>query len=373
MSRPRRPALRGLATRALGALIGAALAGAIVVAMQVPLLHQRARATLTLAHLPTVGATPALAWPPAGSAAVLIPGDGVAVASSDAVLPVASLTKMMTAYVALQRLPLAGDAAGPCVTVTASDVADYRHDVATGQSTALVSAGEVLCEHDLLAGLLVHSANDYAMILARLASGSVGDLVAQMNDAARRLGLRHTHYVEPSGYDPGSVSTAMEQGRLAVDLMASPLARALVRQTSVTLPVAGTLTTFTPDVGVDNVIGVKSGRTEAAGGCDVMAMTYPQGPATKVIYSVVLGQRGGDLLGPAGAAALALAQSARANLVHLVFARGTPVGRVGWAGSSTPVTLRASHDVWWWAPGGPPAVSIHVGAITSRVRSGQVV
>ena len=60
-----------------------------------------------------------------------------------------------------------------------------------------------------------------------------------------------------------------------------------------TLPFAGTEPSFTPDVGIDNVIGVKSGRTQAAGGCDVMAMTFHDGSTTHVAYAVVLGQHGG--------------------------------------------------------------------------------
>jgi serine-type D-Ala-D-Ala carboxypeptidase (penicillin-binding protein 5/6) len=374
VSRPRRPARRGLVTRALSALLGAAVAGAGIVAMQVPLLHEPARASTPLVHLAaTRGLAPGLAWPSEGSAAVIVPSYHVAISSSDAVVPIASLTKMMTAYVVLQRLPLVGDATGPCVIVNAADVATYQHDVATGQSTAEVAPGERLCERDLLAGLLVHSANNFALILAELAGGSVSTFVEMMNATARTLGLTHTHYVEPAGYDPGSVSTALEQGELAVDLMASPVARALVDEATVTLPVAGTLDTFTPYVGTDNVIGVKSGRTDAAGGCVVMAMTFVRAGTTETLYAVVLGQRGGDLLGPAGAAALALAVSARDNQVHLSLAKGTRVGRVGWGRTTTPVVLTSRHTFWWWAGRGPLAGTLHLRHLTSAVRRGEVI
>ncbi len=186
-------------------------------------MHPAATATLDLSHLPaTRGVTPALDWPSQGSAALVIPSVGVSVSTNDDVVPIASLTKMMTAYVTLQRLPLAADATGPCVTINDADLATYEHMNATGQSSVKVALGEVLCERDLLNGLLVHSANNYAMLLAVMVGGTLPNFVGLMNQTAGQLGLTHTHYVEPSGYKPGSVSTALEQGELAADLMASP-------------------------------------------------------------------------------------------------------------------------------------------------------
>jgi hypothetical protein len=154
-----------------------------------------------------------------------------------------------------------------------------------------------LCESDLLNGLLVHSASNYAVLLANMVAGSTTRSSQLMNQTAASLGLTGTTYVDVSGYDPGSVSTALDQARLAVLLMKSPLVRSIVDQPSVTLPDAGTVDSFTPYVGTDNVIGVKSGRTVAAGGCDVMAMTFKFGATTRTLYAVVLGQEGGDLLG----------------------------------------------------------------------------
>ena len=215
---------------------------------------------------------------------------------------------------------------------------------ATGQSSVKVALDEVLCERDLLNGLLVNSANNYAVLLSVMVGGSMSNFVDLMNQTAAQLGLTHTHYEEPSGYKPGSVSTALEQGELAVDLMASPVAREIVDQTSVTLPVAGTVSTYTPFLGDDGVIGVKSGRTTQAGGCVVLAMQFERGTTPEVLYSVVLGQRGGDLLGPAGTAALALGDSARANEVDLVYAAGVPVATVGWGRDTTPVVLTRTHS-----------------------------
>ena len=98
--------------------------------------------------------------------------------------------------------------------------------------------------------------------------------VARMNQTARNLGLRHTHYADDTGVSDESVSTALDQAKLAAVLMSSPLVRSIVDQTEVDLPVAGFVNSFTPLVGDHDVVGVKSGRTSAAGGCDVMALAY---------------------------------------------------------------------------------------------------
>lgn len=375
--RDRRPALRGLGIR-LGAMaLGLVVAGAVIVAMQVPLLRRPALVRVTL-DVAAAGSTspagaPALAWPAVGSAAIGIPSLGVLATHDDAVVPIASLTKMMTAYVALQREPLTIGQSGPCHVVTDGDVATYQEMLALDESSLAVEPGERLCEVDLLEGLLVHSAGNYAVMLADMVAGSTVGFVGLMNAEAADLGLSGTHYGDVTGYSPLSVSTARDQAILAERLMRSAVVRSIVIEPSVTLPVVGTVSSFTPDVGVDDVIGVKSGRTAQAGGCDVMAMTFHDGEGTRVLYAVVLGQQGGDLLGPAGAAALALAESALDQRLHLTFAKGRPVGEILWDGRHVAFGLFARHEVWWWPGEGRPRVSVSVRRPTSSIRRGEVV
>lgn len=352
--------------------LGTVLAAGIVLSMQLPLMDQGATFSLTLGRIaPAAGSVPALAWPTQGSAALLIPSLGIEKSWNDHVVPIASLTKMMTAYVTLKALPLGVGEMGPCLTVGASDVALYQQMASESESSAEVVLGERLCEFQLLDGLLVHSAGNYAVLLATLVSGSSSTFIDRMNATASSLGLGATHYVDESGFSAQSVSTALDQARLASLLMASPLVRSIVIQTEVTLPVAGTLGTFTPYVGIDHVIGVKSGRTDAAGGCDVMAMTFVQGGQTRVIYAVVLGQRGGDLLGPAGDAALALSNSALANRLDHVFVRQSRVGRIGWGTHQSDVVLAKRSDAYWWASQGHLSIHVVTGHFSGSIRRGQ--
>jgi D-alanyl-D-alanine carboxypeptidase (penicillin-binding protein 5/6) len=344
--------------------------------MQAPLLHPGSTVKLTVAPIvATSTGTSTLVWPSLGSAAIDIPSLGFERSWHNEVVPIASLTKMMTAYVVLKKFPLSIGETGPCITVSDDDVATYQSLDQEDQSSVVVYAGESLCENDLLNGLLVHSASNYAVLLANMVAGSTTAFVTLMNRTATSLGLTGTSYADVSGYDSGSVSTALDQAQLAVLLMKSPLVRLIVDQPSVTLPGAGTVASFTPYVGTDNVIGVKSGRTLAAGGCDVMAMKFKFGATTRTLYAVVLGQEGGDLLGPAGDAALALADSARMIQVpHVhVFRAASSFGTIGWGSRRVSFGVAASTRVTWSHRQRALHVSVRMRQFSSAIHRGEIV
>ncbi len=356
----------------MGILLGTAIAGAGIVAMQAPWIHKPAHVYVAFHSLPAPKTRASLAWPHVGSAAFDIPSLGVVGAHDNSVVPIASLTKMMTVYVALKDLPLALGETGPCHVVTSDDVETFNAMSQIDESSVPVQVGEQLCESDLLEGVLVHSAGNYAVMLANLAAGSNSAFITQMNQEALTLGLTGTSYADVTGFSPLSVSTALDQVRLAARLMKSPLVRSMVIQTSVTLPFAGTEPSFTPDVGIDNVIGVKSGRTQAAGGCDAMAMTFHDGSTTHVAYVVVLGQRGGDLLTPAGNAALALAKSVVGGRVHYTLLAHRAMGEIAYPSVRVGYGLTTSHELWWW-PAQQITVRVHTRRFKGTIRRGEIV
>ncbi len=139
-----------------------------------------------------------------------------------------------------------------------------------------VQAGEQLTERQLLQALLIPSGNNIASMLAADVAGSESRFLDEMNDEARALGMSHTTYTDPSGFDPGTVSTAADQLRVFQRAMRFALFRQIVSMASVTLPVAGTLTNFNPLI-ADGYAG-KTGSDSAAGGC--LALLHPRdGPA----------------------------------------------------------------------------------------------
>ncbi len=368
-----------MALRGGAALVGVALAAALVVGLSAPLVGRPAH--LTLVVRPPGPAVTALAWPAQGTAALYVPSAGVSVSHHDRVVPIASLTKMMTVLVALTRLPLAPGATGPCRVVGPAQVAGYEAMVARDESSVPVVAGERLCEDQLLAGTLVRSAGDYASMLATMAAGSPAGMVGLMNERARAMGLGHTRYAGVAGLGAATVSTARDQARVAAALMRYPVVRALVDLPSVALPVAGTVASYTPFVGEGSVVGVKSGRTAAAGGCDAMAVTFRVGGRVHVLYAVVTGQRTGDVLTSAGEAARALAASALAARRTLTWRPGDTLARVGFGQGTVVATLRRTLRLSWWPEPGAiayrvvarPLLEVHRGEVVGRlVISGEV-
>lgn len=247
----------------------------------------------------------AIPWPAEGQAALIAPGFGSAAAPRGAdPVPIASVAKMMTAYLVLRAHPLSGS--GFTITITAADVAEQRRRAANDESVLPVAVGEVLDERQLLTGLLLPSGNNIAILLAVHESGSVAEFVSQMNAAARDLGMRHTRYTDPSGLDPGTVSTAADQLILLRTVMRNDGFAELVRLPTAQLPVAGTVHNTNPLLGSGGFVGAKTGSDDAAGGCLAFVAVRRVDGRHVTVFGVVLGQRGPQLIAAAGGAARVL-------------------------------------------------------------------
>jgi serine-type D-Ala-D-Ala carboxypeptidase (penicillin-binding protein 5/6) len=273
-----------------------------------------------------------VSWPQQGQAAFVL-GNGRAAASPhEQPAPIASLAKVMTAYLIVERYPLSGAQDGFTITVTAAQAQSEAQDAAQGQSVVAVRTGEQLTERQLLEALLIPSGNNIARMLAATLEGSETRFVAQMNTEARALGMDHTIYTDPSGFDPSTVSTAADQLRVFQRAMRFPVFREVVSTASVTLPVAGTLTNFNPLI-AEGYAG-KTGSDSAAGGCLAFFTRVSVGGRQLTATGVVLGQgEGGDtsrILTAAGYAARELVDSAASALgVSARAGSGAPGGRGG--------------------------------------------
>jgi serine-type D-Ala-D-Ala carboxypeptidase (penicillin-binding protein 5/6) len=259
---------------------------------------------------------PGTVWPADGQAAVRIGQSHVQAGPNLHAAPIASVAKVMTAYLVLRDHPLRLGQDGPTITLTDADVADTDRRRQQQESVVSIAAGEQLTELQALQALLLPSANNIAAVLARWDAGSVERFVARMNETARSLGMTHTHYTDPSGYDDATVSTAADQVRIVHRAMGLPVFASIVATPSVTLPVAGTVHNTNTLLGYDGFIGVKTGSTAAAGGCFAFrAIRWIHGKRT-TITGVVLGQPGDDWV----AAGLA----ADAMVDHIAGDRATP-------------------------------------------------
>lgn len=235
----------------------------------------------------------AVAWPADGQSAAdisgvgLVPGPG-----ATRPVPIASIAKMMTAYVILRDHPLTAGASGPLVTVRPQEAAAYASQVANGDSLVPVAAGETITEREALEALLLPSADNMAWILARWDAGSQAVFVARMNATARQLGMTATTYTDPSGLEASTTSTADDQVRLGIAAMRVPALAAVVAMRTADIPVAGVVRNYNTLLGHDGISGLKTGSTDAAGGCVLLAAWRQAGPRKTLIVAATLGQPG---------------------------------------------------------------------------------
>jgi serine-type D-Ala-D-Ala carboxypeptidase (penicillin-binding protein 5/6) len=183
------------------------------------------------------------------------------------VLPVASLTKIMTALLAVERTRPAEP-----VRITRAAL-DY-----TGSGVGLLPKGRRVRLEALLNGLLIVSGNDAAIALAVHVSGSERRFVELMNRRARKLGLECTRFVSSHGLEPGNRSCARDLAVLTRLAMARPRIRRIARRSQAALrfPIKGGklyLTGHNPLIrtGYPGAIGLKTGYTQEAGRCFVGA------------------------------------------------------------------------------------------------------
>ena len=126
--------------------------------------------------------------------------------NAQAVMPIASLTKLMTALVVLE----ARQNMAEMLTVTDADVDRLKY------SSSRLHVGTRLSRSAMLHIALMSSENRAASALGRHYPGGTKAFVAAMNAKARALGMRRTHYVEPTGLSSANVSTPEDLARLVV-------------------------------------------------------------------------------------------------------------------------------------------------------------
>jgi D-alanyl-D-alanine carboxypeptidase (penicillin-binding protein 5/6) len=262
----------------------------------------------------STAALPGTVWPAYGQAAVQIGQSRIQAGPNQHGAPIASVAKVMTAYLVLHDHPLQPGQEGPTITLTYDDVADTYRRAGQDESVVPVAAGEQLTELQALQALLLPSANNIAAVLARWDAGSESRFVARMNATSTSLGMTRTRYTDPSGYDDATVSTAADQVRIVDRAMLLPVFARIVATPSAALPVAGTVRNTDRLLGHDGFVGVKTGSDSAAGGCFAFRAIRSIDGRRTTITGVVLGQPGY----PQAASGLAAADA----LVNRIAGRG---------------------------------------------------
>ncbi|MET8051219.1 serine hydrolase [Streptosporangium sp. NPDC005286] len=205
-------------------------------------------------------------------------------------MPVASLTKVMTAYVVLREARL-----DDTVTIQAADV---RHAASNGATHASLRAGERLTVRDLLYAVMLPSAADASHALARVYGPGNARFVAKMNATARSMGLVDTTYASADGLPrpaPGH-STALDQAKLADIALRDPVLRTIAssrRHVVAKSKVhrAHSWTNSNKLLGkTPGVLGLKTGYTSAAGYC----LSFAADRDGHRLIGVILGESSAD-------------------------------------------------------------------------------
>ena len=177
----------------------------------------------------------------------------------------ASTTKIMTILIVLEHCKL-------------TDVVTMDKKAAkTGGSRLGLSEGDKVTVNDLLYGLMLRSGNDAAVALAIHTAGSVEKFAQLMNDKAKELGLKNTHFVTPHGLDnPEHYTTAFELAKLTDYALKNEKVLEIVKTKTTTININGynrQISNTNELLGnVEGVYGVKTGFTNNAGRCLVTAV-----------------------------------------------------------------------------------------------------
>ncbi|MEU7112968.1 serine hydrolase [Streptomyces sp. NPDC046182] len=243
----------------------------------------------------TVEGQLAIPWPGEGQGAVRLPGSGtIGTFGAQKPVPTASVAKIMTAYVVLKDHPLRKGEAGPTITVDATTVAEGRSK--NESRIEGLTEGSTYSQLDMLKMLMIPSGNNAARLLARWSTGSDSEaaFVEQMNAAARELGMNDTTYTDPSGLDAGTVSTAVDQLRLAEAAMKDDVFRSVVAMPDAEIKnlsqrlINNNTLLNAPEL---SIRGIKTGSSTPAGGALVWAGYKSVGDETPLILGALMDQR----------------------------------------------------------------------------------
>ena len=277
--------------------------------------------TTLLAPIPEVTAEQkAYEIPAADAASIEFPGygaaglgavgfDGVlAYSGSSKPLPMASITKVITAMVVLEKSPLEPDESGPSRVLTDQDAAFYEQQIAQDGSREPVPVGTSYSQRTMLELMLMASANNYALTLADWFFGSDAAFLTATSDWLDDHGLHDTTVTDPTGILPtnqSSVADLLELAKIALD---DPVVSEIVATTLIDVPGIGPVDNSNKLLGVDGIDGVKTGTLDEAGACLLFSADYVVGGESITLVGVVLGGPTHDVVNDAVRALLAQAE-----------------------------------------------------------------
>ncbi|MGW0603402.1 D-alanyl-D-alanine carboxypeptidase [Streptomyces sp. NPDC002640] len=295
-----------------------------------------------------------LPWPGEGQGSMDVIGIGtVDRFGEQKPVPIASVTKSMTAYVIMRENPLKPGEEGPMITIDALAEKEGGYDKPGQDESTLnnVKEGQKLSLRDALSAVMIPSANNIARLLARWNAGSQEAFVEKMNKTADELGMTNTTYTDPSGLKETTVSTADDQVKLGVAMMKMPGMVDITKQGSWKDPSGRIHYNYNTLVPYDGAIGIKTGSTTKAGGNLLFAATKPVDGETVTLVGAILGQHKPYILDTVNAVSkTAMLATQDALTSETILKKGDVVGYVDdRLGGRTPVVVSEDVKAVGWA------------------------
>lgn len=301
-------------------------------------------------HLAVAAPKSKLTWPAAGQSAVAVIGAPIfETHGPQTAVPIASTAKVITALTVLAKKPLSPGQQGPTITLSATDVALYNNYAAQDGSLVPVVAGEQISEYQMLQAIMLPSANNIADSLAIWAYGSLPAYATAANQYVANHGLKTTHIgTDASGFSPTTTSTAHDLARLGILSMQNPVLAEIVGQTTASgIPQTVMVKNVNALLGTSNIVGVKTGNTDQAGGVFISASRVQI--AGKPV-TIVTALAGSATLYSALKDSLSLVRSAQTNFSPVTMIRaGDIIGRYQqpWGGTATAVARKTLASTAW--------------------------
>jgi D-alanyl-D-alanine carboxypeptidase (penicillin-binding protein 5/6) len=297
------------------------------------------------AQTQSVTAAAAPVFPSFGSSAIAAVGmDGVlAQHGSQSPRQIASITKIVTALVVLEKKPLTTGEQGPTITFTQKDVQILSDVLADNGSWQAVQAGWRTSERSALETMLIPSANNYAESLAVWAYGSVPKYLVAARAFLKEHDLKDTTLVDTNGLSSGDRSTPTDLVRLGELALDDPVVASIVQKSSADEPNVGEIANTNKLLGSHGVNGIKTGTFDTVKANLLFSAKVTVGARTVQLVGVILGAADHDTL---DARVPALLSSVRKSLHDLPLAtKGQPFasyqtkwGKVGKAVAAQDVT-----------------------------------
>ncbi len=287
------------------------------------------------------------------------------IANEPTTQPIASTAKIILALMIMEKKPFPLGEQGETITITPELNSIYEKYNASDGSTVPVQINEQISQYDALSGVLIASANNLADSLAIWGFGSLSEYQKYATDKLKEWGIEHiTIGSDASGFSPDTTGTAADMAILGQKLMENPVLSEIVGRTVYTIPVAGQIDNTNKLLGVDDIVGVKTGYIgDASGYCLVSAYRL----SDHIVTFAVLGAA---TRAESFAYTQDLVETVQDYLLEITIATaGAEVGNYdSWWTGKIPITVQEDVRLLNWQPSAPE-ISLDASSGTLTVKT----